>query len=404
MSEREGEIRTAWRRIDRLLAESSPSLLRTLRPRASRAEVGRCYGPETRGHFSSHDGQASGAPPLVDGWSLVGIARGDHLADRYRSDWRPDWDDAWRVIATRRGGHLLVVDTERGRVVDVDVSKKRYSKTLVRPSLAAWLDDVAGAVASGRSTLRSGFVSSAPGAKAAQPQKRPELGRARATTVRAAWERIEAWLEANAPEQREGLARGATPARIAEAEKALGFALPRELAASLALHDGDRETGLVGNWNLMSARSIAREWSRMARLLAQGAFGDARARHRRIRSTWWSPRWVPFVSSGSGHFLCVDLDPAPRGQRGQVIAFFHDEGTRIVVADGVKEWLADIADGLERGRFEHDGESWDGTDGFLPVAVTGSKRRARARAAISRRGRRAVSRARSSLPSRSGAR
>ncbi|MEM9491128.1 MAG: SMI1/KNR4 family protein, partial [Myxococcota bacterium] len=85
--------------------------------------------------------------------------------------------------------------------------------------------------------------------------------------------------------------------------------------------------------------------------------GESRSEeHRSIRSDWWNPGWIPFVSSGSGHYFCIDTDPAEGGVPGQVILWLHDSPRRYLVACSLAEWFSAIADDLEAGTYIYDGE------------------------------------------------
>lgn len=65
-----------------------------------------------------------------------------------------------------------------------------------------------------------------------------------------------------------------------------------------------------------------------------------------VRPLWWSAKWIPLVASGGGDFQCLDLDPAPSGQMGQILSFGHDEGERPLLANSFVEWLTDYYHGL----------------------------------------------------------
>ncbi|WP_188825493.1 SMI1/KNR4 family protein [Brucella endophytica] len=70
-----------------------------------------------------------------------------------------------------------------------------------------------------------------------------------------------------------------------------------------------------------------------------------------IRPTWWWPGWIPFMENGGGDYLCIDMDPAPGGTLGQVVAYYHDETFRIRRAGNIGHLFARIADGLESGTY-----------------------------------------------------
>lgn len=218
---------------------------------------------------------------------------------------------------------------------------------------------------------------SAAGAKKASPKGAKNVkktatasGKASGKTgkgVGAAWSRIEAWLGTNAPSALKSLARGASQKNIAAAEKKLGRSFPSELKESLARHDGDDSSGLIGNWDLLGLSGLLAEATLMNKLLAEGTFGDAQGdAHPRIKRAWWNAAWIPIASSGSGHLFCVDLDPAPQGKVGQVIVFLHDDGKRFLVADSLAEWLNAVARDLEADKYEYlsDNESWS-DDAFM---------------------------------------
>lgn len=147
------------------------------------------------------------------------------------------------------------------------------------------------------------------------------------------------------------------------------MAFPRDLVDSFECHDGDDDMGFAGNWDLLSLHDAQRIAKHMNTMAENGEFDDARpAHHPRIRRTWWHRAWLPIVSSATGHHFCVDLDPAPGGQRGQVFIFLHDDGKRLLVADSVLEWLSAIARDLERGRYIYEDEEWKTARGDTSVA------------------------------------
>lgn len=55
--------------------------------------------------------------------------------------------------------------------------------------------------------------------------------------------------------------------------------------------------------------------------------------------------------SGSGDHHCLDLSPGPEGTAGQILEMWHDEGSRPVIAEGFRAWLAGLVDDWEAGDF-----------------------------------------------------
>ncbi len=148
---------------------------------------------------------------------------------------------------------------------------------------------------------------------------------------------------------------GATEAAIAAAEATLGVAFPADLREYLLLADGERwnSDGFIGDWQLLELKFIVQETQRMRALVDDGSFDDnTNAETPAIKGLWWNPQWLPIVTSGSGHFFCVDLDPGPEGTVGQIILFLHDDGGRFLVAPSLRAWFARLAADFERGLYK----------------------------------------------------
>jgi cell wall assembly regulator SMI1 len=180
-----------------------------------------------------------------------------------------------------------------------------------------------------------------------------------ASSVAGAWERIEQWLAAKAPEVLDNLAGPASEQELAARERALGVALPDEFAESYRLHNGQRRDvpGLTEmGWLLPLKEAVAqrRVWKE---LLDGGHFvGVSSEPDVGVRDDWWSPKWIPFTHDGGGNHLCIDLDPAPGGSVGQVILMWHDDPRRELRAGSFGGWLSEFAARLERGELVYSEE------------------------------------------------
>ncbi len=167
------------------------------------------------------------------------------------------------------------------------------------------------------------------------------------------WQRLSQWA-ADCPLDI-AFNSGASAAEIAAAETALGVAFPTDLRDYLARANGERwnSEDFIGDWRLLALEFIVDEAQLMRKMVKEGAFGDnTNDPTSAIKGRWWSPQWIPIVTSGNGHFFCVDLDPGPEGTPGQVILFLHDDEDRYLVAHSLGAWFARIADDLERGLYE----------------------------------------------------
>jgi cell wall assembly regulator SMI1 len=87
-------------------------------------------------------------------------------------------------------------------------------------------------------------------------------------------------------------------------------------------------------------------------LLQGGDFRDAKGNPEAgIKDDWWNARWIPLTYDGSGNHDCLDLDPAPGGNVGQIIGMWHDDAHRALLAPSFTEWLKAFADDLEAGEY-----------------------------------------------------
>lgn len=169
------------------------------------------------------------------------------------------------------------------------------------------------------------------------------------------WNRIEAWLGANAPEVLRGLNPPATQDQIANAEKALGVSFPPDVVKSFLIHNGQASNTpwLLDGWEFMSLERIIDEWTVWKGLLDGGDFKDTESESDGHTVTdWWNPRWIPLTYDGAGDHHCLDLNPGPGGNSGQIIIMWHDEGARPLIAPSYRQWLTNLARGFEAGQYE----------------------------------------------------
>jgi cell wall assembly regulator SMI1 len=172
--------------------------------------------------------------------------------------------------------------------------------------------------------------------------------------MRDVWDRIEAWLSANAPNVLEGLNSGASEAALQEAEAYLGVAFPADVRESYGIHNGQPRDapGLTDGGEFLSLERMREEWQLWKDPLDGGDFdGITSEPQEPIRNDWWHPKWIPLTYDGAGNHLCLDLDPAPGGNLGQIITMWHDDGERTVEAPSFRAWLEELVANLESGDY-----------------------------------------------------
>jgi cell wall assembly regulator SMI1 len=141
------------------------------------------------------------------------------------------------------------------------------------------------------------------------------------TPIAESWKRIAKWLKTKAPGWKP-LKKGVTAAKVAAAEKQLGFKLPAELRESFLTYQGDDSNQIFPcaddiSFYLMSFAAVVGDWKMMKELVDMGEFKDSDKRvknDKAIRKSWWNAGWIPFAGNGGGDYFCVDLDP-PRAAR-----------------------------------------------------------------------------------------
>jgi len=179
------------------------------------------------------------------------------------------------------------------------------------------------------------------------------------------WKRIRLWLGNIKP--LDYLPEGVSPADISRAEAILGFNLPKELKSLYKTHNGTNGIWLCEYGCLMPLISPPRLYRRkrllvptvcekvsaMGSLLRSGAF-DPKSRSQPngpIKTDWWSLKWLPITDNKQGDHVCIDLDPAKGGRKGQVINWWHERGATQVLSMSIAKWLETVANDLESGEW-----------------------------------------------------
>ncbi|PZD72455.1 hypothetical protein C1752_03556 [Acaryochloris thomasi RCC1774] len=168
------------------------------------------------------------------------------------------------------------------------------------------------------------------------------------------WDRIEAGLAIHAPSIIPLLQPGASEEDIKNAETKLGIEFPEDVRESYRIHNGrlDEEGFLSGWTEFYSLEDIFRQWDIWREVLETEPLIDfQREIEGPIKPDLFNLRWIPLLGNGCGDHCCLDLDPSPEGQVGQVIVLIHDDLDMEVSAPSFRALLANFADELHAGTY-----------------------------------------------------
>ncbi len=167
------------------------------------------------------------------------------------------------------------------------------------------------------------------------------------------WTQFEAWLAEHWPEGLAGLNPPATDQEIADLEQALGVVLPPDYVACLKVHNGQRADfygGMFDGQEFLSTAGVLAQWKVWKGLLGEFV-GLTSEPGPGIKDDWYNPAWIPFTHNGGGDHLCLDLDPAEGGTRGQIITMWHDAGERDLCAPSFAAWFSAYVDAVLQGQY-----------------------------------------------------
>src|ERR687886_241671 len=174
--------------------------------------------------------------------------------------------------------------------------------------------------------------------------------------MKSEWDRIEAWLAENAPNMLDNLQPGATDELIHQAESFMGIELPEDVKAHYRIHNGERtevDGGLLEGFWWLPLEEVMVHWKFWKGILDEETEEIEGEPHGPIKTNWWNLKWIPITTNNAGDYYCLDLDPAPGGEMGQIISAWHEGAVRYLVTNSFQSWLEILADDLESGKYSY---------------------------------------------------
>jgi cell wall assembly regulator SMI1 len=147
---------------------------------------------------------------------------------------------------------------------------------------------------------------------------------------------------------------------LAKYAAALGRELPPDLVAYWSLHDGG--ISIFEYAGLSSADSM-RVRAGLEKLRKAGTFDDHEIFEQsvpRLQPVKWHTAWIPLAQDGCGNMYCIDLEPGPKGQVGQVIRWEVAGGAFATGSRTLADVLERYAAALPRFTYQPDSGTFDG--------------------------------------------
>lgn len=173
------------------------------------------------------------------------------------------------------------------------------------------------------------------------------------------WDQIHQGLSIHAPKLIPHFQSGTTEKAIQQTEALLGIQFPEDVRESYRIHNGMcSEQKFLYEWpEFYSLDAIFSQWDCWRDLLDSGEFFDDQSQPKGpIKTDWWNIKWIPLLGNMGGDHYCLDLDPPPEGQWGQIITMWHEVGVEEVIASSLKEFLARLAEDLNAGAYTYSEE------------------------------------------------
>lgn len=169
------------------------------------------------------------------------------------------------------------------------------------------------------------------------------------------WHRIIAWHDNNTYPGKFRLQPGATEEQIRTIEDTIDQHLPEDVRDSFLVHNGGYDSWLLYHGELLSIEGLLEQWEMYTHWQTDEHWGlgeewrpfDIEGP---IKPIWWNPKRIP-LTDNSGDHIMIDLDPPENGKYGQVLEHDHEVGPTRVLADSWYEWLRQIANDLEAGKY-----------------------------------------------------
>jgi cell wall assembly regulator SMI1 len=172
------------------------------------------------------------------------------------------------------------------------------------------------------------------------------------------------WSVANLPQAGGKDSPPASEEQLRQFESAIGVKLPKDVRDSYRVYNGQcAGLGIIYRLAVEPLRECLLHWRNWVEGYGENLKDNSAADLDSgcssfpdgfVRPVYFDSGWVPLTYDSGGNHIGVDLNPGPKGCRGQVIVFGRDDEFHPVLALSWGQFLTDLADELEAGNYRLD--------------------------------------------------
>jgi cell wall assembly regulator SMI1 len=134
-------------------------------------------------------------------------------------------------------------------------------------------------------------------------------------------------------------------------QKKMSVKFPPDFYVSVNLNSASFD---INEYTLLNAEDIIETW-KINELEDEGKFKLANKKvekNRYFKKVWWNSKWIPFAKNSYGDKICIDLDPGPSGQFGQVLYHYNDQGPIFSEFKSFFQWLLSYNSDLQNSKYK----------------------------------------------------
>ncbi|WBU60745.1 SMI1/KNR4 family protein [Paracoccus albus] len=165
-------------------------------------------------------------------------------------------------------------------------------------------------------------------------------------------------LKSKHPELAASLRPPQSAEQIERMEARYQIVLPDEVRTLYLWHDGQDPTGFTTFANNMAFQPLSE-------LLQTKAEFDSMIGYDFHLKNWWHQAWLPLFHNGGGDYLVVDPQGIHTGDANQLLAFYHDDKYRPIIAKDLTTFFKAVLDYYDKTSTE-DMDEFHIIDDFLP--------------------------------------